>query len=238
MLPVVATGSEHVKTNIFGNRMTKLTFQDWFELVRFYNFYLAVETLCTGSSSVFFLLFFYEILRTFLGQNIFVFATLLQALEARFCPPQYKSCGCCMNIHWATLQNRSLKHFHEEESFKGICCLDVLDGVCVWWYNESGAERWTRLASGFKRHCPITNLVSSEEILEIKLSITTLLHFFHITGVGTRYSVINISSSESLSLEESTPKDQSDLSAMLASQLGEREDSGCLWDTFFQRLST
>ena len=101
-----------------------------------------------------------------------------------------------------------------------------------------GREHWTRLASGLKRAAPSQIDVSSEEILEIKLSITTLLHFFHITGVGTRYSVINISSSESLSLEESTPKDQSDLSAMLASQLGEREGSGCLWDTFFQRLDT
>ena len=27
--------SEHVETNIFGNRMSKLTIQDWSELVRF-----------------------------------------------------------------------------------------------------------------------------------------------------------------------------------------------------------
>ena len=86
----------------------------------------------------------------------------------------------------------------------------------------------THLADGFKSAAPSLIGVSSEEFVELKPSITTLLDFFHITGVGTRYSVINISSSESLSLEESTPKDQSDLSAMLASQLGEREDSGCL----------
>ena len=86
----------------------------------------------------------------------------------------------------------------------------------------------THLADGLKSAAPSLIGVSSEEFVELKPSITTLLDLFHITGVGTRYSVINISSSESLSLEESTPKDQSDLSAMLASQLGEREDSGCL----------
>ena len=91
-----------------------------------------------------------------------------------------------------------------------------------------GREHWTRLASGLKRTAPSLIDVSSEEILEIKLSITTLLHFFHITGVGTRYSVINISSSESLSLEESTPKDQSDCQqCLLASSEKEKIQVAC-----------
>ena len=68
----------------------------------------------------------------------------------------------------------------------------------------------THLADGLKSAAPSLIAVSSEEFVELKPSITTLLDFFHITGVGTRYSVINLSSSESLSLEESTPKDQSD----------------------------
>ena len=91
-----------------------------------------------------------------------------------------------------------------------------------------GRVHWTRLASGLKRTAPSLIDVSSEEILELKPSITTLLDFFHITGVGTRYSVINISSSESLSLEESAPKDQSDFQqCLLASSEKEKIQVAC-----------
>ena len=73
----------------------------------------------------------------------------------------------------------------------------------------------THLADGFKSAAASLIAVSSEEFVELKPSITTLLVSFRITGVGTRYSVINLSSSESLSLEESAPKDQSDLQQCL-----------------------
>ena len=43
-----------------------------------------------------------------------------------------------------------------------------------------GREHWTRLASGLKRTAPSLIDVSSEEFVELKPSITTLLDFFHI----------------------------------------------------------
>ena len=51
-----------------------------------------------------------------------------------------------------------------------------------------GREHWTRLASGLKRAAPSLIDVSSEEFVELKPSITTLLDFFHIKSVS--FSVI------------------------------------------------